>query len=468
MVNPSDGHDHLPDTDSADEDVSTDEEAPQLYEIQAWDSEEDILDTKPGLEWWQVTFNLVVVVIGVGVMALPSLPKKGGIILSFVSLFVCGAAISESGIAMWKGTMAANAKSREVVSYEDYGRQALGQAGEYSVVIVQIFYFVGVAAGFVVLIAEALVHISGDRYEISAVIWILAPVLGLISLLPNITTISKAVPLAVLGVIVLCCIIIIKSSMDSQRWGHWSTDAQEKLHRLWPVGAMDLGSVTATLFGAYGVNGNVPSVLCEMKNPMEFPKAYRTAMGIVTTLYMLVMGCGYWGYGQFMQDDIVESMTRFPANGQEAFTVEYAQWTGPTAKALEEIVSICLFVKLMIGLPLNLMVIFYSLQTFTYTKNFVPLGTWRNKVMRLSVVALAVLIAQLVPNFGKLFALVCSIFGPLMQCFFPIWFSYKIRKAQGAPMTASGRRIFHGLILLLAFFTMTVGFIQSLKAVLEK
>ena len=57
---------------------------------------------------------------------------------------------------------------------------------------------------------------------------------------------------------------------------------------------------------------------------------------------------------------------------------------------MEYVVSGCLFVKLVIGLPLNMMVIFYSIQTFSYTKDIFPLGTWKNKVMRLSVVAVAV------------------------------------------------------------------------------
>jgi len=451
----------------SDEDESSGEDAD--HDKRPWDSptEDDLLDMKPGLEWWQAAFNLVVVVIGAGVMALPQLPMKGGIILSFVCLVLCGAAITESGMAMWKGIMAANSGGAKVVSYEDFGRSALGKAGEAAVVTVQIFYFVGVAAGFLVLIADALVHLASDRTDIPTCIWIISPFVALLAMLPNITAISKFVPLAVLGVCAVCFIIITKSLLDSQRWADWSGDAQSKeLYKIWPAGAMDLGTVTATLFGAFGVNGNVPSVLCEMKDPMEFPKAYWTAMGIVATLYMLVMGCGYYGYGQFMQDDIMSSMTRFPANETEAFNVPYAQWTGPTARALEYVVSGCLFVKLVIGLPLNMMVIFYSMQTFSYTKDIFPLGTWKNKVMRLSVVAVAVVIAQLVPNFGKLFALVCSVFGPLMQCFFPIWFSYKIRLAMGAAMTRSCRRIAHILALLLAFLTVTIGFEQSLKAVL--
>ena len=40
---------------------------------------------------------------------------------------------------------------------------------------------------------------------------------------------------------------------------------------------MAMGRVVASMFGAFSVNGNVPSILCEMKDPMEFPFAYKTA-----------------------------------------------------------------------------------------------------------------------------------------------------------------------------------------------
>eukprot|EP00972_Heterocapsa_arctica_P013722 2024425-Heterocapsa_arctica.AAC.1 len=66
-----------------------------------------------------------------------------------------------------------------------------------------------------------------------------------------------------------------------------------------------MGTVVASLFGAFSVNGSVPCVLCEMQDPSEFPFAYRTAMMVVFGIYMCVMCCGYYGYGEFMQPDLL-------------------------------------------------------------------------------------------------------------------------------------------------------------------
>merc|ERR1719334_2102722 len=109
-------------------------------------SDED-WDCSVGLEWWQATFSLVVVVIGAGVMSLPQLPTKGGLIASMLIMLACGATITESGLGMWKGIMAGNGSKRstpgmlKIVSYEDFGRTALGEPGDILVVVVQVFFY---------------------------------------------------------------------------------------------------------------------------------------------------------------------------------------------------------------------------------------------------------------------------------------------------------------------------------------
>lgn len=454
----------------ASESESSDSDEPPKVEVEAWDSQDD-LDFKPGLTWWQAAFSLVVVVIGAGVMALPQLPKKGGVFPTAIAMLLCGVTISESGFAMWKGFMAGNKTSekgkKSIVSYEDFGHAAFGEVGAASVVVMLVFYFIGVCAGFSVLIADSLAHLTSHWLDTKTWLIVMYPVFGCLAMLPNVTAIAKLVPLAVVAIVLLCSTIIFKSVMDGQRWQAWPDLDEKALHKRWPEAPLDLGIVVASLFGAFGVIGNVPSVLCEMKDPMQFPLAFKTALCIVGGLYLVVMGAGYYGYGEFIQSDIVDSLTSFPANQTQAFQVPFEDWTGPKAKILEDILSSLLLVKLMIGLPLNYMVIFYSFQTFKHTKHVVPPGSFRNKVMRGAIVALAVLVARLVPDFGELFALVCSIFGPLLQVIFPLFFGYKIRHELGAKRSSCPRRALHALMVVVAIFTITIGFWESLQDVLS-
>jgi len=296
---------------------------------------------------------------------------------------------------------------------------------------------------------------------------VLGPVVALLSLLPNVTAICKLVPLAVASVFVLCVIIIVKSMLDGQEWHEWPKIDEAELHKKWPETPSGLGIVVATLFGAFGVNGNVPSVLCEMKKPEEFPFAFKTAMSVVMIIYMLVMACGYYGYGEFIQDDIIKSLTSLPANANEAFNVPADEWTGPKSHALEYVVSGLLLVKLLIALPLNLIVVFYSFQTCELTKDYVPLGSCANKVMRITVVFIALLLAYSVNDFNQLFSLVASVCGPLLQCVFPLLFSFLVRRHTGAQMTSWRRRLAHLMIVLLGVFSITIGFYESLDDIIK-
>eukprot|EP00928_Gymnodinium_smaydae_P018103 TRINITY_DN16889_c0_g1_i1.p1 TRINITY_DN16889_c0_g1~~TRINITY_DN16889_c0_g1_i1.p1 ORF type:complete len:400 (-),score=40.41 TRINITY_DN16889_c0_g1_i1:145-1344(-) len=286
------------------------------------------LQTKPGLEWWQATFSFVVVVIGAGVMALPMIPLKGGLILSAIFLVLCGFAIFESGIAMWKGIMAWNhcaGERKRIVSYEDFGQAGFGEIGQCAIAAMLTCYFIGVCAGFVVLIADSVAHLSENFMSTSSWLLALSPIFVLLAMLPNVTAIAKLVPLAVIAVVVLCSILVTKPVLDAQRWQEWPQISS--LHKLWPTEAEALGTVIASLYGGFGINANVPSVLCEMKDPAQFPFAFGAALLIVGFVYMAVMGCGYYGYGEFMQEDIVNSLTSFPANETEAFHVPFEQWT---------------------------------------------------------------------------------------------------------------------------------------------
>jgi len=88
--------------------------------------------------------------------------------------------------------------------------------------------------------------------------------------------------------------------------------------------------------------------------------------------------------------------------------------------------------------------------------------------MRILVVGIAVAIGLVVPQFSSLFALVTSVCGPILDCFLPIFLSYKIRQKHGARMSSWVRRFAHALIVLLSLYCLTMGFYDSVQAIAEK
>ncbi|CAE8653599.1 unnamed protein product [Polarella glacialis] len=451
-------------------------EANEVNDLEAWESDDEgTWVSKPGLKWWQATFSFVVVVIGVGVMALPGLPKKGGWYMSCAAMVLLCAAVTESGIALWKGIMAGNrghsavkdGKAVAISSYEDLGREALGSFGESLVFVIVVLYFTGICASFADLIAGVMDNLFRDVMTMHQWMLVISPGMVALALLPNITAVARFVPVAVGCIVIFVLIMIIKSIMDGQLWEAWQDLDETKLHKLWPDSPMAMGTVVATLFGAFGVNGNVPSVLCEMEEPLDFPFAFRAAMMIVLCIYAAVMCSGYYGYGQFMQSDIILNMESFPANQAQALNTPYDQWTGPKATILGVICNSLLLVKLIVGFPLNIQVIFYSFQTWRYSKDYVPLGSWANKAMRVGTVVILVLLMLSVSEFNKLFALVCSVFGPMLQCFLPLFLSYVIRKKTGARMSGGGRRVVHAVIAVFGIFSLTIGFYMAVSDIIN-
>mmetsp|Transcript_158034 Transcript_158034/g.503157 ORF Transcript_158034/g.503157 Transcript_158034/m.503157 type:complete len:174 (-) Transcript_158034:42-563(-) len=168
-----------------------------------------------------------------------------------------------------------------------------------------------------------------------------------------------------------------------------------------------------------------------------------------------------------MQEDIISSLTSFPTNATEAFDVPFKSWTGPKVRVLEDVLSVLIIVKLLIGLPLNLMVVFYSFQTFKYTRDVVPSGSAANKAMRVIVVVIVLGIGSLVSSFNKLFALVAALLGPILQTILPLLMGYKIRRDLGSTKSSCPRRAVHVAMMILATLCITLGTYSSLKAILS-
>merc|ERR1719158_1458178 len=279
---------------------------------------------------------------------------------------------------------------------------------------------------------------------------------------------AKLAPVGVAAGFAICISIIVKSAADIDHWSDWPAAQKSDLHKLWPESPLGMGVVIATLLGAFGCVANIPSILGEMRHPEHFPFALRTAIVIIFALYATVMGVGYWAYGDFIRPDIVASMSKSPASFNEAFDGRFEDWTGPKSPITNIVVNLLVIVKLLISMPVVLMAVFGSMQSFTYTKKHVPLGSLANKVALFLIVIICVGIAYLVPSFTDVFPLFMSITGPLLQTVFPLLIGSRVRRLVRAPRNPLPLVVTQALIMLISIFTMTAGFAGSVQNILEK
>jgi len=437
------------------------------YPAMVWDKEHA---GERGISSLDAALSLTTAIVGAGVMALPQLPSKAGLwpciicmILGAWITYECGSAFHKANYA-WNKT---HQGSRQLKTFEDFGEVAAGGGGAILVRTSVLAWFVGVCAGFLILMAQQLQRISGLDWNYRIFVLILIPILWFACMLRDLTALSKLVPIGVLGAIGSCFLIMLKAFQDVEVWHHWPKEEVEQLHSKWPRdGFMALGSCLATFFGAFGVMGNIPVVASEMRHPEKFPRALRMSLALVTFLYAGVTTIGYWGYGNFIQSNILNSMGQSPANFTQV-SMPYDQWTGRTTVIIPEMTACCVLVNLLLSYPLCMMSVFVSIQSLESAQETMAPGTCGNYLMRTGFVALTVGIALALEDFPLVFGLFASVNMPIQSVFVPILFGTRIRKQIGAKLPGPCRRIVHAFMMVVALFCLVVGTTNAVKGIVE-
>jgi len=439
-----------------------------------WD---DDLPEDHGITSAEATMSLMTAIIGAGIMVLPQLPKVGGTVVSATLMVVSTAATIEAGSALFRATMANNialqhgvkATQTYIHSWEDFGYAAYGRPGAALIQVLTIGWFIGLNSGYVILIAQSLQSLLKPFFFLSFTVWIfiVGPCLWFVSMMRDVSAIAKVVPLGVGAAVASCILITAKACMDTPVWEDWTSEEKAQLHNVWPMGgALSLGSLLATIFGAVGCLPNVPSILDEMKNKHAFKRSFRTALTSVMVLYLGIMMMGYHAYGNFIQPSIVVSMRDHPATFAES-QFEPSEWTGATTNILPTAMSCFVLVNLVISYPLNLAPVFISIQGTTYGKEYMKVGSKKNYLMRTAIVLVTVAIPLVVSDFALVYSLFASISGPVQGVLIPIVFGYKIRKKVGAANSGILRLAWHGALGALAVFCVVFGLIDSSRAIVE-
>ena len=140
------------------------------------------------LSAFQTYVNLVTVVIGAGIMALPQLPLRGGWVLSALILLVVILSTAESGLHMWKAFMASEGR---MSTYEDLGREAWGPLGQVLAAVVANLFLFGIYSAYTVLIGMQLENLSQNALDKQHWILILYPAFLALALVPDLSALSR-------------------------------------------------------------------------------------------------------------------------------------------------------------------------------------------------------------------------------------------------------------------------------------
>lgn len=413
---------------------------------------------KPRVSTVEAFVNLVKVIIGAGILVLPQLPQRSGFVLAALLLVISGLAVQESSIQLWKALMAANVnandeKSAKVTTYEALAETALGLWGRIFTVAVVNIFLLGVCSAYAALIGMQLHKLTGIFDQR---IWLLiaSPIFVILALLPNLSVLSKFVPLGMLAACLMAAMVVWRALEDAGTWRSWDQD----VHHLWPTSFAPLGSALATCVGAFTLIPMVPPIVRDMYKPESFSWALNAALLTCGILYLGVMLCGYYGYGSFISEDIVESMSRSPNSWEEAMSQPIADWTGVQRLWIRVFMSILILVNITLSMPLLAMAVFYSIESFD--SNYVVPGSWSNWIMRTGIIAGIVAVAWAVPRFTVVFGFFSSLAAPCVSLILPLVIAgCVLGKAK------CWRRTYHGVLVLIAVSSMFSGMYTSVMDV---
>lgn len=447
-------------------------ERPNLVDRMGHQSPEDQVEAD-GLTKCQVVIYLVTAIIGCGVVVLPSLMAIGGWVVVPAIAGVTSLAFMEIGKVMDSALSCAERKSaanKRFHTFEDLGEAAMGRFGVSLIRTVTGTGFSGTLIVYTMLIGQNLHGLLGRQLPMEAVMMIVTPILIFLALLKD-GTLANIMSVGMLASLSSCVLICIKGLQDAQIWQSWPKDKHLHVHSMWPTHPAALGTVLACLFSAFSVVGTVPCIRGQMKDPTDFLPAFHLSLWIVLAMYWAVMLSGYWGYGNFVQHNVVDSMMFPPRTPQEAMDSQETQARdNVVSNPIGVLMAVLVTTYLFLGFSLFFKCILGMMQKLLHSRsregsllNFIyEEGTWGNSILRSLLVIMVVLIGLAVPHFRDIMAIMSSVCCSCNNVFFPLLFAMKL-EPPGSATRSHLRRLCHLGIVLLGVFCFCLGLWSSLS-----
>lgn len=276
----------------------------QAIKTQAAANDAPIAETPQGNStFMQAVFNLVNIMMGIGLLTLPFALKSSGWI-GIVLLWIMGFVTNYTGKALVDCANAIQERSgsQKKVGYEEIAEAAFGTIGRLivsSIIYIELF---GTCAILLVCEGDNLFNILGATAAAanSAGYMLLAALVVIPTLwLPDLRSLS---PLGAAGLSATVCVTsaVIYNLVTGNFPGGVTTLAD------WSTLPLLFGIMTF----CYSGHGVFPSIQASMKEPKLFPKVLDTAFLIVATLCTLMGAAGYYMYGSNACDLIVFNLPK--------------------------------------------------------------------------------------------------------------------------------------------------------------
>lgn len=304
-------------------------------------------------------------------------------------------------------------------------------------------------------------HSFGDKVVSEGVVrWLLVfPIILLLSMIVNLKQLAKVAPLGTAAVFAQCAAICIGCLVITVK-GKVITPPQLEtflviqIKPTWSFMIFDVFQIGSALsvfvFGFDGIV-NLPSIRGQMSDPSELPNALRTGFFIVAGFCIVVMVCGYWGFGSIVTDNVIKGMGDFAEGFVCLFSV---------------VASVGVTINLLISYPLIFFTVISFFESVAKGSLAVPLS--KVNIAFRAVLALFMIVVGLLFESPKdVISLVSAVFGSCLSIFFPLALFYKLRAqaksiGHNLDVVPTWRMAAHGGVALCGAIAMLFGFINEL------
>ena len=403
----------------------------------------------------KTVLNLIMSVIGIGVLALPKGILKGGWAVS-IMMFILTCSLSHVAVVLLYRCLYFVDPKKPLLSYQAIGEAAFGHTGKIVVAVVSYFNLFTVCACMLILLGDCLEafwpHSSSlMRVSVGSLVALV------LSWLPSLKEVAVISIVGVAAVLVTCVAVV--SYCASHVGQADESESVPVVTSPWPVEALAVGISFANFMNSYTVTPVVPSIVASMRNPDKFPLLSMLAFALVSLVFATIGFSGYLAYGaeigRHSHVGVAINMTQQQPDNKDSVSGKILNLSVQIG-----ILLVCLshFVSLFNPVAVSTEQLYQKLTGKTTGE---PMAMGTRILLRSLVVAACYGVAAGVNNFTSLVNLLGATFVMLLQLIFPFSFHHALAMKH-APTKALPKYI-TSLVVSLGFAGMVLGTYASIR-----
>ncbi|KAF2136908.1 uncharacterized protein K452DRAFT_236737 [Aplosporella prunicola CBS 121167] len=342
------------------------------------------------MKWWQGAIVMIAENVSLGILSLPAVVAKVGLIGGLIAIIGLGFFTTYSGYVLWQFRM----KYPQCANMGDVGEVLLGPFGRELFGAAYVIYCIFSMASHLLTFIIAM-NVLTDHGTCTIVFGVVGLIVFTILTIPRtLKNVSFLAIVSCLSILTAVLITIIALGI-SPRASY--ADMQATYNPTFP-GAFN--SIANAVF-AYGGHVAWLSFVSELRHPEEFPKALITLQSVDITLYVIAAVTIY----RYAGEDVAS-----PALSSNSEIVRKVAW----GIALPTIIIAGVIFAHVTAKYVYLRL--FARTEYLHSRGFIATGSWI--ALGFASWLIAWIIAESIPNFSDLLGIVSALFAS--------WFSYGI------------------------------------------